>query len=231
MPVADIVHDRGFVASTQVQVFKPYKVRDILHAFFDEIQNIDSWEKFCRRMDDSGRHVFITGSNAKMLSREMEAVLGGRYMSTLVFPYSFPEYLDALHLAHGDEAMLTTKGTARILAAFDNYLHFGAFPGNIDTLDKREYVSSVYGKVLEGDVISRHKIRNPVSLRLMVKKLAETVKDTVSYNRLAASLKSIGLGINVQTVIDYYSYLEEAYLVFPVCHKIGKRTLSSSGWR
>ena len=184
--------------------------------FFDEIQNIPLWEKFCRRMADSKQHVFITGSNARMLSREMESSLGGRYLSTLIFPYSFKELLCAKNIAHDKDALLLNSSTALITKAFDEYLHFGGFPENIDKKNKREYISAVYSKVLEGDIITRHEIRNPMLLRLMIKKIAESLKDTISYNRLTATMKTIGINTNVQTVIDYVSYAEDAYLLFPV---------------
>ena len=184
--------------------------------FFDEIQNVPLWEKFCRRLADSKLHVFITGSNAKMLSREMESTLGGRYLSTLVFPYSFMEYLDAKGIAHDTNSVLMTSSSSRILNAFEDYLHFGGFPENTEKNNKREYVSSVYRKVLEGDIIARHDIRNPMSLRLMVKKIAESVKDTISYNRISSVMRSIGVNMNTQTSIDYFSYMEDAYLLFPV---------------
>lgn len=184
--------------------------------FFDEIQNVPLWEKFCRRLADLKMHVFVTGSNARMLSREMESTLGGRYLSTLVFPYSFREYLNAEGIPHDEDDLLMTASSARIVKALDGYLHFGGFPENIGHAGKREYVSSVYRKVLEGDIITRQGIRNPVSLRLLVKKLAESVKDTISYNRIASALKGIGVNMNTQTAIDYLSYMEDAYLVFPI---------------
>ena len=184
--------------------------------FFDEIQNIANWEKFCRRMADAKHHVFITGSNAKMLSREMESTLGGRYLSTLIFPYSFTEFLKAKNIRHDKDSILITSQTGRILNAFDEYLHFGGFPENTNRNNKREYLSSVYNKVLEGDIISRHDIRNAASLRFMVKKIAESVKDPISFNRLSSILKGIGININTPTVIDYISYMEDAYLIFPI---------------
>ena len=130
--------------------------------FFDEVQNIPLWEKFCRRLADSKLHVFITGSNAKMLSREMESTLGGRYLSTLVFPYSFREFLNAKGVEYGEEARLVASSAAMITRSFDEYLHFGGFPENVKKTNKREYVSAVYRKVLEGDIVSRREIRNPL---------------------------------------------------------------------
>ncbi len=184
--------------------------------FFDEVQNIPLWEKFCRRLADSKLHVFITGSNAKMLSREMESTLGGRYLSTLVFPYSFREFLNAKGVEYGEEARLVASSAAMITRSFDEYLHFGGFPENVKKTNKREYVSAVYRKVLEGDIISRREIRNPIALRLMVKKMAESVKDTISFNRITSAIRSTGASMNVQTAIEYQSYMEDAYLVFPV---------------
>ena len=184
--------------------------------FFDEIQNVPLWEKFCRRLADSKYHVFITGGNAKMLSREMVSTLGGRYLSTFVFPYSFRELLDTKAIVHDEKALLVTSSLAMIVNAFDEYLHFGRFPENIRKKNKREYVSAVYRKVLEGDIVTRHEIRNPASLRLMVKKMAESVKDMISFNRLTSAIRGIGANINVQTAIEYQSYMAEAYLVFPI---------------
>ena len=184
--------------------------------FFDEIQNIPLWEKFCRRLADSRLRVFITGSNAKMLSREMESTLGGRYLSTLVFPYSFSEYLDAKGIMHDANSIIMTSSSSKVLNAFEEYLHFGGLPDNIGKSNKREYASSVYRKILEGDIIARYGIRNPISLRLMVKKIAESVKDTISYNRISSVLRSIGVNLSTQTAMDYFSYMEDAYLLFPI---------------
>ena len=82
--------------------------------FFDEIQIVPGWEKFCRRMADAKEHVYVTGSNASMLSREISTTLGGRYLTKYVTPYDFDEYLTAQNVPHDTRALLQTKANGRI---------------------------------------------------------------------------------------------------------------------
>lgn len=184
--------------------------------FFDEIQNIDGWEKFARRMSDAKERVYITGSNAKMLSREMERVLGGRYFSKYITPYSFKEYLNANGLRVDENVFYQKKSLAKIHAVFDTYLNFGGFPESLLYRNKREYVSSIYQKILLGDIVSRNEIRNEQGIRLMMKKIAESVREPLSYTKLHNLLNSIGIKISKDTIIDYVSYAQDAYLLYRV---------------
>ena len=190
--------------------------------FFDEIQNIDGWEKFARRMADSKEHTFITGSNAKMLSSEIEGRLGGRYLSKYITPYNFKEFLTAKNVDFSEKSVLGTKGSGRIKRAFEEYFYFGGFPENLLYNDKRGYVSSIYQKILLGDIASRNEIRNTFGLKILMKKIAETVKDEVSYSKLYNILKSIGVNISKDVVIDYISYAKESYLIFAVKNYFSK---------
>lgn len=194
--------------------------------FFDEIQNIPGWEKFVRRMADSKEYVQITGSNAKMLSSEMETILGGRFMSKHIMPYSFYEYLRASGIEEFSSsekdkkiiknALLNTKKTGRIMGIFAEYFKYGGFPQSLEFKNKREYVSSIYQKVLLGDIAGRNGIRNYSALMLLMKKLAESTKDEMSYSKLHNVLSGIGTGISKSTVIDYLRYAQEAYIIFAV---------------
>ena len=190
--------------------------------FFDEIQNIPGWEKFARRIADSGRHVFITGSNARMLSREMEMVLGGRYLASFIEPYSFSEFLDASGVAHGKREMLSTAGRGAIQRAFEEHLHFGGFPETLHLSSKREYLSSICGKILLGDIVARNGIRNERALRLTIKKIAESVRNEISFSRLHNMLRSIGLSISKDTVISYVGHAEDACLIFAIRNKFAE---------
>ena len=190
--------------------------------FFDEIQNIDGWEKFARRMADSKEHTFITGSNAKMLSSEIEERLGGRYLSKYITPYNFKEFLTAKNVDFSEKSVLGTKSSGRIKRAFEEYFYFGGFPENLLYNDKRGYVSSIYQKILLGDIASRNEIRNTFGLKILMKKIAETVKDEVSYSKLYNILKSIGVNISKDVVIDYISYAKESYLIFTVKNYFSK---------
>ena len=128
--------------------------------FLDEVQNIDGWEKFARRMADAKEHIYITGSNARMLSREIETTLGGRFFSKKVTPYDFGEYLTACEIPHEEPDLLATRSNGKIRAACAQYLQFGGLPESLQYKVKREYISSVYQKVLLGDIITRNSIRN-----------------------------------------------------------------------
>lgn len=184
--------------------------------FLDEIQNIEGWEQFARRLADARERVCITGSNARMLSREIEGRLGGRYLSSKIDTYSFAEYLDATGTPRGARELTATRSNGLVRKSFDEYLHFGGFPESLALEDKRGYASSVYQKVLLGDIVARNGIRNANALRLLVKKLAESVMSDIAFTRLHHMLKSVGAPISKDTVIDYVSYAEEAFLVFHI---------------
>lgn len=190
--------------------------------FFDEIQNIEGWEKFARRMADSKEHTFITGSNAKMLSAEIETRLGGRYLTKYVTPFNFREFLKAKNIDYSDKTIFSTKDSGKIKREMENYFYFGGFPENIEYKDRREYVSSIYQKILLGDIAARNGIRNTNGLRLLMKKIAETVKDEVSYSKLHNILKSIGVNISKDAVIDYVKYAREAFLIFAIRNYFSK---------
>lgn len=190
--------------------------------FLDEIQNIDGWEKFARRMADSKEHTFITGSNAKMLSAEIENRLGGRYLTKYVTPYNFREFLKAKKIDYSEKSLLGTKDSGKIKREMENYFYFGGFPENLEYKDKREYVSSIYQKVLLGDIAARNGIRNTNGLRLLMKKIAESVKDEVSYSKLHNTLKTIGVGISKDVVIDYVGYAQQSFLIFAIRNYFSK---------
>ena len=182
--------------------------------FFDEIQNIDRWESFARRMADAKEKVWITGSNARMLSSEMESKLGGRYLSREIMPYDFEEYLTAKNIPHSENDLIATKSAGLIRAAADSFWREGGFPESVSYLDKRSYAENVYQKVLLGDIAARNGIRQVEGLRILMKKTAETVCRPVSYTKLYNTLHSIGIHLSKDTVITYIHYAEDAFLLF-----------------
>ena len=184
--------------------------------FFDEIQNVDGWESFARRMADAKEFVWITGSNAKMLSREMEARLGGRYLSRTIYPYNFREYLDATGVKRDEAALCSAKGNGQIRGAAADYFRFGGFPESVGLRLKKEYADNVYRKILFGDIVARNEIRNANALRLLVKKIAETVIHDVSFSKLHGAIAAVGVNAGKDTVINYVSFAEDAYLLFHV---------------
>ena len=184
--------------------------------FLDEIQNITGWEKFARRVADSKYMVWITGSNAKMLSKEMMSTLGGRYIPIEVYPFSFAEYLHWAGIPYDGNSLLNTRARVNIKQAYEEYFKWGGLPESLGLPVKRNYISSVYQKIYLGDICTRNKISNPNLLRLLIKKIAEGVKQPVSYTRLAKVLSSVGGKITVPTASSYISYCEDAWLLLRV---------------
>lgn len=193
-----------------------------VYYFFDEIQIVDGWEHFARRMADQKKHVYITGSNAKMLSSEMEKVLGGRYLSKMIMPFSLGELCEYKSIEHDENALLTTFKSAQIKTTAQDYLIFGGLPEVQNLSNRREYLKSVYEKVLLGDILEREKVKNQMSLRLMIKKIAETVMNEISFNTLAGNVKASGIKTSTDSMIEYSSYAENAYLLFRTRNYVSK---------
>ena len=182
--------------------------------FLDEIQNIRGWENFARRLADTGYRVYITGSNAKMLSSEIATTLGGRYVIKDIYPFSFPEFLSFKKVDLTDRNVLF-KQHAAIVKNYEEYFRNGGLPETLLMQNKRAWISDLFNKIFFGDLIARHQIRNDFALRIMIRKLAESVKQPTSYNRIANIVSTVGKKITVDTVIDYVSYLVESWLILP----------------
>lgn len=193
-----------------------------IYYFFDEIQLVDGWEHFARRMADQKKRVYITGSNAKMLSSEMAKTLGGRYLPKMIMPFSFTEALDYKNISHDDNAMHTTSKVAKVRKACQEYIATGGLPEVQLLTNKREYIKTVYEKVLLGDIVEREEVKNKLALRLMVKKIAETVMSEISFNTLAGNVKATGNKTSTDSMIEYSSYAENAYLIFRTSNYVSK---------
>jgi predicted AAA+ superfamily ATPase len=179
----------------------------------DEIQIIEHWEKFARRLADQKYQVYITGSNAKMLSSEIATTLGGRFMIQNVFPYSFEEFL----LANGIDIRKKNaeyEHAAAIRKLSETYFSYGGLPEITNFTIKRDWLRSLYQKIFFGDIVARYQIRNDNALKLLVKKLAENVKQPTSFTRLANIVSAAGKKISTDTVIDYLTYLKDSWLIF-----------------
>lgn len=181
--------------------------------FLDEIQNIDGWQKFARNLADKKYSVFITGSNASMLSKDIMSALGGRYIPVEVYPFSFTEYLDFLAIPHDDMSLDATESRARFMKAYNDYLAWGGLPESISLPVRRPYLSSVFQKIYLGDIAQRNGVSNPRLLQLLSKKIAESIMQPISYNRMAKVLSTIAGKVSVPTVSNYVGYSEDAWLL------------------
>ena len=194
------------------------------YLFLDEIQNVDGWEKFVRRVADMKYRINITGSNSKMLSKEIASTLGGRFMIVNVFPYSFKEYLSANHIENIMVDQIGTKKRADIVSQYEQYVTYGAFPELVDIKNKRPFLNNIYRTVYLQDIITRNKITNDFAVRLILKKIAESVTKALSFNRLTNIVKSADISIGKQTVINYVGHMLDSYLIFSLQNYASKKT-------
>lgn len=181
--------------------------------YLDEIQIVDGWEKFVRRLADMGYQVMVTGSNARMLSREIATTLGGRFIVRHIYPFSFAEYLQYKDVRLGEHWLLDGQRT-QVRALFSDYFQYGGFAETFDRMDKQEWLNWLCQKIVLGDIIARNEIRSTGMIRLLTKKLAESVMQPMTLMRLTNILKSTGERVSRNTVSDYLSYMNEAFMTF-----------------
>ncbi len=190
-----------------------YSFKPIL--FFDEIQNISGWEHFARRLANRKYMVFITGSNAKMLSRDIASTLGSRYFDEKVFPYSFGEYLGANGIELEEDWMYGRQKN-HVQQMFSEYFKWGGFPELLMYSNKRNWLNSLYEKIIICDIIQRNGIKNEKALRLAVKRLAENIKQPTAYNRLSNVVKSTGVSTNTASIMNYIQFAKDACVIFTI---------------
>ncbi len=176
--------------------------------YFDEIQNISGWERFVRRLHDYGNKVYITGSNASMLSKELGTHLTGRYQQIELYPFSFREYLKLFQIEANSMDHFNTDHKAILKASFNDYFKLGGFPAFLKSKHP-EYLKSLYESVLYRDVMVRNGITNEQELLELMFFVTSNTSKLISYNSLA---KVIGVK-NATTVKQYLGFLQDAYML------------------
>ena len=177
--------------------------------FFDEIQNINKFETFVRRLQDQGKKVVVTGSNASLLSKEFGTRLTGRYKSFEVYPFSFSEYLTFRGIKHKKNWLYETEKKVKLKKLFREYLSNGGMPEYLKNKD-REYIRTIYENILYRDIIARYSVKRHKILKELVNMVSSSISSPFTYNSLKNSL---GLS-NAITVKEYISYLSNSYLFF-----------------
>jgi predicted AAA+ superfamily ATPase len=166
--------------------------------FFDEIQNVPGWERFVRDAIDRKKSVVITGSNANLLSHELGTKLTGRHLDFEVFPFSYREFMAYFNLPPGADSFLT-------------FISDGGFPGYL-RIGKKEVLSTLVSDILIRDIFSRYNLRNQEIYRRIVQYLLSNTGKEISFNNLKNTFE-VG---SASSVMDFLSYLTDAYLLFLV---------------
>jgi uncharacterized protein len=198
--------------------------------FFDEIQLVEGWERLVRRLvDERAAHVCVTGSSAKLLSREIATSLRGRALTTEVFPFSFAEALKHAGIDVGARVSAGRRATLQSAAA--SYLRRGGFP-EVQGLDEalRVRVLQDYLDVaILRDLIERHTITNAIALRRFVRQLMSSPASLVSVHKLLGDLKSQGLSVGKDSLHAWLEHVEDAYVFFTVpIHTSSERVRQSN---
>jgi len=187
--------------------------------FFDEIQNIPGWEQFIRRLlDTENIHICLTGSSAKLLSREIATSLRGRSIATEIFPFSFLEALEHAGIDTGGGKRPGAKKRALLENRLVAYLLEGGFPEvqKIDAEYRVRILQDYLDVVILRDLVERHQISNIFPLRYMIRHLLNATASLFSVNKFYNDLKSQGIRCGKNTLHEYLGYLSDTYLFFQV---------------
>lgn len=178
----------------------------------DEIQNIEHWDLFVNRLQRKGLNVIVTGSNGKILSREISTHLTGRSVTLELFPFSFAEYLKYFKIDYStpSTAGWTSEQVSLFMKYFELWMNEGAFPETLENSNKRAYLQELYDRVITRDVLQRYNLRNPKGIKQLAAVLVNSLGQEVSYKKLT-NLLSLG---SMNTVKKYVGYLTDCYLFF-----------------
>jgi len=195
------------------QIYETYleflNPKDKPYIFLDEIQEVKGWEKWVRTMHELKKaSIILSGSNAKLLSRELATLLTGRHLSITVFPLSFKEFLDFNNLRIKKELDLASK-RIEIKSLLRNYLEFGSFPDVVLQREKKEILLAYFGDVSDKDLIRRYRIRKSEKLKNLIKFYLSNVSSLITFSSIEKSLK-----ISADTIEKFSNYFETAYLAF-----------------
>ncbi len=182
-----------------------------IHLFLDEVQAVDGWERFVRYLLDTGHRVFVSGSSAKLLSKEIATQLRGRSVAIHVFPFSFGEFLKARGFAV--KRYLSSAEKAELRNLLHEYLEWGGYPEVVLNPHIRiEVLRGILDLAIYRDIVERWEVRNVSALRLLLKILARSSHLTLT--KVYSTMKSLGISIGKGTLADYLEYLSDAFILY-----------------
>jgi predicted AAA+ superfamily ATPase len=205
------------IAEAYYSIFPKKKNSETVYCFFDEIQSVPGWEPFVDRLMRTEKcEIYITGSSAKMLSKEIATQMRGRALSWEMFPFSFREFLDYQGIEK--EESLSTKKRLIVQKAFEEYWETGGFP-EVLGLSRRLRIKihqEYFHTILFRDLVERHDISHPKAVTDLAHRLVDNTASLYSGNSLTGYLKSLGHKVPKSSVSDYLEWFEDAYFLFTV---------------
>jgi len=185
-----------------------------VYFFFDEVQEIEKWELFIRRLyDNEDCCIFITGSSSKLLIKEVSTALRGRSISYELFPLSFREYLAFKEI---DINLHSSKSLTKIVNSFSSYMTSTAFPELIDIEEnlKRKSLNEYLDLIIYKDIVEKYGVSNIYLMKYLIRFLFSNSGNLISINKVYNEMKSLGLNISRNSIYEYISYLEDSYTIF-----------------
>lgn len=189
-----------------------------IYLFLDEIQNVPDWERFVRNIYDEYKtriKIFVSGSNATLLSEDYGKLLTGRHISITLLPLSFPEFLHFNDFEYKKETPYIEEKRGLLVKLFREYLEHGGFPEVVLGKNKEELLRQYYSDIVIRDVTAREKLRKKRSVIEAIAKYAITnITSPISIRKVTSFLNSTGIKISVPTVKYYLRLLEDSFLIF-----------------
>lgn len=204
------------IPNAYYRLYPDHKTRECWF-FFDELQRIDGWEMFCRRLLDNEQvRLVLTGSSARLLSTEIATSLRGRSLTTEIFPFDFREYLRAHDLPEGKDGQVGSATRAHLEKASVDYVLAGGFPevqGQREDM-ATEILQQYVDLVLFRDVVERHRVSNTVPLRQLLRQILGSVGNRFSVNKFYNTLRSQGVSCTKHALYEHLDQLSDAYLLY-----------------
>lgn len=203
--------DLDLIIQAYMELYPGNKLKNV-YFFFDEIQNVTGWEKFVRHLYDTlSLHIFITGSNSKMLSSDIASSLRGRNINIELFPLSFSEYLKFKNI---DNNIYLPSNKAVIVNGMRDYLINGGFPEVVSADYPQKILQDYFYVMLYKDLIERYKITNVPALKYFLNRIVISTGKSNSINKIYHELKSAGYKISKDSLYLFADYAETAYFSF-----------------
>ncbi len=204
---------------------------DKTYLFFDEIQNVSQWEiSINGYFKLSNVDIYITGSNSKLLSKELATFLTGRYISIEMYPFSFNEFIDFKEELN-QKAFFENEFNTDIENYFDEYISYGGLPVTIDTKNHKEItLNDLYSSILLHDIVERYEIRNIGLFSRITKFILENIGNLISAHSIYTYLKHEKINITKSTIYNYLEYLQNAYILSKITREdlTSKKEISGS---